>query len=549
MTVRAKHPFGSLIRNQDGNVLPLAAAGTLVLMAMVGSGVDMSRSYRAHERLQSACDAAVLAGRRAVELNGFDQAAKDRAIEYFNTNFDPDQLGVTGTQFDVVSNDNGNTIEGAASAQVPSMIMQIFGFSQIPISATCSSTMGVGNSDVVMVLDTTGSMASSLGSTTRINALKQAMKNFYDTVATSASGSSARIRYGFVPYSVTVNVGQILNDLDPNYLASTVAVQSREPVFGSFNAGSGGKGKSHGKKKKKKGGGGGSSYGFIGWNYRQINYDVSAYKNFQPQAYPLGSNGSNVTFNWEGCIEERQTVNASSFSFSSIFGISPSGAIDLDIDSAPDPSNDATKWKPLLRGAAYFRLTGSGYLTNNATSWNGYRAYTACPKPAKILSTMTKSEFDAYANSLTPGGNTYHDIGLLWGARMISPDGIWSGVVNDPPANGAEVARHVIFMTDGVMQPYYLTHSAYGVEWHDRRVTDNGWSNQAARHESRFNTVCEAVKSKGTRLWVIVFASAMTNSLRNCASPDSIFLASDAGELNKAFQEIAKNVGELRVTQ
>jgi len=544
--MRAKQPFGSLIRNQDGNVLPLAAAGTLVLMAMVGSGVDMSRSYRAHERLQAACDAAVLAGRRTVELNGFDQAAKDRAIEYFNTNFDPDQLGVTGTQFDVVSNDNGNTVEGVASAQVPSMIMQIFGFSQIPISATCSSTMGVGNSDVVMVLDTTGSMASTLGSTTRIDALKTAMKNFYDTVATSASGSSARIRYGFVPYSVTVNVGQILNDLNPAYLASTVAVQSREPIFGSFNKG--GSGKSHGKKKKKKGGGG-SSYGFIGWNYRQINYDVSAYKNFQPQSYPIGNNGSNVTLNWDGCIEERETVNAPSFSFSSIFGISPSAASDLDIDTPPDPANEATKWKPLLRGAAYFRLTGSGYLTNNATSSNGRAAYTACPKPAKILSTMTKSEFDAYANSLTPSGNTYHDIGLIWGARMISPDGIWSSVVNDPPANGAEVARHVIFMTDGVMQPYYLMHSAYGVEWHDRRVTDNGWSNQAARHESRFNAVCEAVKSKGTRLWVIVFASNVTNSLRNCASPDSIFLADNAGELNKAFQEIAKNVGELRVTQ
>lgn len=70
-----------------------------------------------------------------------------------------------------------------------------------------------------------------------------------------------------------------------------------------------------------------------------------------------------------------------------------------------------------------------------------------------------------------------------------------------------------------------------------------------ARHTSRFLTLCQAVKAKGIRLWVIAFSTGLTNDLSNCASDNSAFTANDADELNHAFQEIAKQVGELRVTQ
>ena len=32
---------------------------------------------------------------------------------------------------------------------------------------------------------------------------------------------------------------------------------------------------------------------------------------------------------------------------------------------------------------------------------------------ARLLATMTQSEFDAYADALTPDGSTYHDIGMV----------------------------------------------------------------------------------------------------------------------------------------
>lgn len=146
-------------------------------------------------------------------------------------------------------------------------------------------------------------------------------------------------------------------------------------------------------------------------------------------------------------------------------------------------------------------------------------------------------------------GNTYHDIGLLWGARLASPQGIFADNVNAIPANGGSVARHMIFMTDGQMQPSNAIQSAYGIEFHDRRVTANGVNLQTERHTSRFLALCDAVKAKGIRLWVIAFSTGLSDELAECSSDNSAFTAADADELNAAFQEIANEVGELRIIQ
>ena len=162
---------------------------------------------------------------------------------------------------------------------------------------------------------------------------------------------------------------------------------------------------------------------------------------------------------------------------------------------------------------------------------------------------MNRTAYFAYADSLVPEGATYHDIGMVWGARLLSPDGIWSDNVRASPNNGGEVSRHLIFMTDGEMAPNYSIQSAWGVEYHDRRVTDNGSTRDTERHNSRFLALCSAVKAKGIRVWVIAFAQAMTTELNTCASTDSAFTAANATQLDAAFQSIAKQVGELRVVQ
>jgi hypothetical protein len=504
----------------------------------------------------------------------------------------------------------------------------------------------VGNSDVVMVLDNTGSMGSTLSGTsqTRIQALRAAMKNFYDTLGAATGGTNARIRYGFVPFSTTVNVGQLLYDLDPDYLVDSWPIQSREAQWKTVNTFAGWGDPAYSSETTY----GNYSYGswslvtstryssetscnsglpadtnwensgspttsttttingsgqqvtkttttqrermtdyecyrydsssyyriyryayrdkyssviqtrdavyntsqtFDKWVYKRVTYDTSVYKTFEAASTNTGTNGIAQSSSWAGCIEERKTVNASSFSFSTALGISPSGAFDLEIDSAPDPSDDKTKWAPMWPELSYLRTTSSGSFTSANTSDYGTKASASCVYRSQLLSDMTEDEFDDYADAMVATGNTYLDIGMLWGARLSSPDGIFADNVNEAPDNGGEVSRHIIFMTDGEMEPNYRIQQAYGIEWHDRRVTNDGISEDASRHTSRFRAICQATKAKGIRVWVIAFGTSLTSDLTFCASDNSAFRATSASELNEAFQEIARQVGELRITR
>lgn len=584
-----------MIDDRSGNVLAIAAAGMLVLAALVGSGVEMSRGYRAQNRLQAACDSGVLAGRNAVSINGFDNAAKDKAAAFFNTNFEPSAYDAHDVSFDASSPDEGNTVEGVATASVDSTLMRIFGFNQFDFTVNCTASMGVGNSDVVMVLDSTGSMGSKLSGSnqTRIQALRSAMKNFYNTLDLATRATNARIRYGFVPYSSSVNVGQLLMDLDPDYIVDSWTIQSRQALYVEWGSAetrnspsSSGSGSScpstswtdtgtttdtsrnpptiTQKQSRRIGTCSSSSswFGttyryelenreivregtynttgkgsFIRWEYKPVTYDVSNYKAFSPTTTLTGErNGQPIsqTSTWAGCIEERSTRAVASFSFSSLTGISPY-VWDLDLDTPPDYSDPDSQWRPMWPEVAY--------------RTNGSRASSSCPAPARLLEEMNQSEFNRYADDLIAVGNTYHDLGMIWGGRLSSPDGIFSANVSEDPQNGGEVSRHIIFMTDGVMEPSTTIQSSYGIETHDRRITSNGSSNQASRHTSRFLAICEAIKAKGIRIWVIAFTSGLSSDLTTCASDDSSFTANDADDLDEAFQEIAKQVGELRIIQ
>jgi hypothetical protein len=61
--------------------------------------------------------------------------------------------------------------------------------------------------------------------------------------------------------------------------------------------------------------------------------------------------------------------------------------------------------------------------------------------------------------------------------------------------------------------------------------------------------MCDAIKAKGIRIWVIAFTSSLSTDLTYCASSSSSYTATSASALDTAFQSIAKQVGELRLNQ
>jgi Flp pilus assembly protein TadG len=264
---------------------------------------------------------------------------------------------------------------------------------------------------------------------------------------------------------------------------------------------------------------------------------------------------STTSYTWSGanrCVEERDTV--ATITATSGYSV-PGGAYDLNIDYIPN--SDATRWSPHWPEMIWYRATGlhngeSRY--NNKTlveAWGtNSEAYYACPSEAVRLKGFSRTEMQSYVDGLQAVGGTYHDIGMIWGARMLSGDGIFAG---DNPATygNMPMSRFIIFLTDGQMAPNDFTYTSYGVEYLDKRVTNSSSATgQLANHTQRMKMICQAAKTKGVSIWVIAFATALSPALSECASNSGqASTSSSQTDLINKFTEIGKNIGALRLTQ
>ncbi|HST36584.1 MAG TPA: hypothetical protein VLK25_08155, partial [Allosphingosinicella sp.] len=173
------------------------------------------------------------------------------------------------------------------------------------------------------------------------------------------------------------------------------------------------------------------------------------------------------------------------------------------------------------------------------------------PQQARRLATWTRADLLTYVNSLAPVGSTYHDIGMIWGARLISTGGVFSDACET--YHGMPCTRHVIFMTDGQMDTDNAIYEAYGVERLDMRVSGMSAPSEAelnGRHAARFRLMCAATKSMGVSIWVIAFGTSLSADLSACASnANQAFTISNRDALIAKFREIGNQIGALRLTQ
>ena len=157
-----------LTRDVAGNTLAIVAAAIIPLAALIGGGVDMSRAYMAQFRLQLACDAAALAGRRAMTTGAVDSTVRAEALRFFRFNFPTCESGSTTPPYGVtsftptVADGDDSAVVVSASTTVPTTILGMFGYSTIPVSVNCDAKQDFVNTDVMLVLDNTGSMSQAI---------------------------------------------------------------------------------------------------------------------------------------------------------------------------------------------------------------------------------------------------------------------------------------------------------------------------------------------------------------------------------------------------
>ncbi len=159
---------------------------------------------------------------------------------------------------------------------------------------------------------------------------------------------------------------------------------------------------------------------------------------------------------------------------------------------------------------------------------------------------------------------------MLWGARLMSPTGIFRSeneftLPYNGTTGGADIERHMIFMTDGDAVSQTCDYTAYGVAFWDRRTTDSvgsasdcngingGMPSLNSQVNSRLEGLCAAVKNKNITLWVISFGSGSNTDtetrLSNCATPGRYFTARNSATLQNTFADIASQISQLRLTR
>ncbi len=636
--------------DKTANTIAISAASLVPLMAMVGGGVDASRYYMTETRLQAACDAGALAARRSMDDDDFSTEDKQVGLNFFDQNYPDGTFGLDGLSRDYTADSDG-TVTGSATGTLPTSIMGAFGYQQFDLAVDCSAEINISNTDIMFVLDVTGSMNCNVShsncsnpSDSKIRSLRTSVMTFYDTVD-SATSQSAQIRYGIVPYSHQVNVG---GSLDAAWMATSHTYQSREAdwevtvtyepetydyvrtgdgynfeyqerietndygvsldecrdiafnqdrsqIFVSSDPGGWTQVSQTGtdpritsytgpaRYEQQNFDGGTYYYGnercqlffesnyyyaesditvtegrtetreFF-WAYRPVEWDLTSLYSTGSLSTPTGWEEANETHTWNGCIEEAVTTR------DSVWDPIPTGANDLDIDLVPN--SPETRWKPKLPSLTYLRYADDSDSAYSSSNWvlgdvtrsdeDKVNADTTCPKAARKLAEFaSRSDLESWiseAEGFTAGGNTYHDFGMIWGSRFISPDGIFADENTTAP-NGDAISRHIVFMTDGTQVVNSRLYGLYGMEWWDRRVTaDADYSQQSSNHAERFQAACKAARDKNISVWVVAFGTTLSQNLIDCATPGRAYSASDSTSLDSAFREIAEKIAALRLT-
>ncbi len=623
-----------LAQDRSGNTSAMVAAAIAPLLAMVGGGIDVGRNYLAQSRLQQACDAGVLAARKKLGsgllATGIPAEVVDAGNRLFTINYREGSFGTEKVGFEMALEDD-TSISGLATVVVPTTVMRIFGEEEVEVNVECEAQLNFSNTDIMMVLDTTGSMLDTNPSDTedRITILRKTVRGFYDQIE-SSNTAGTRIRYGFVPYSSNVNVGDSLRSewfadshgyrtregIDTGKTIDTTEVESKyDFISGEENytnlgvvtscpvstvtyttledeVKDAGLPTEERRYKTLKNGKAYSCnikdgimtayvYDYIDfiyetryknktvtvpvyeWVYDRFMIDVSKLKNADPKKPPTGgpigrkigavrnSSGPEEVNAWyRGCIEETRTAEVTDYANI------PATAYDLNIDHVPNPADPETLWAPTLYEIIHIpqlsSMTDDNFVRDTTPTENYYTRpswdMAFCPTKARPLAEMTTTELDSYLVSLNPGGSTYHDIGMLWGGRFLSPEGIFA--VENANLGSLVTSRHLIFLTDGITAPERATYGTYGVEPLDqRRCTTCTKAELTTIVEDRFKYLCQQVKNKNVTVWVIGFGTELTEPMKECAGTSRWFEASKKAELDNAFTDIARSIGDLRLAK
>ena len=466
-----------LFRSEEGSSLAYTAFIAIPLIGAVGVGTDAGRGYMVRAKLSQALDAAALAGAHKT-TNTTEMEADVR--QYFKANFPDGYLDATITGPTFSYDSDADTITVTAVATIPTSFMRIFGHQTITVSASTEVTRQTNYMDVVMSIDMSGSMSySAPGGGSRIAAARTAAKLLVDHLFGDAN-TSELLKVGVVPWNGKVNVTVSGTPYNPGSNNTQAVDPFKNPLTGS-------------------------------------NQSIVYTANHTP--VPLLSNPPS---NWKGCVYARFKDN----------GVDDDGdTVDGDVEHN---NGDWVAWEPV---GAEGEPKSPGVCSSSNSWWD---ECTPCLSKGIYPLANSKSSAKAYIDSLTqPGGTTNIAQGLMWAARVLSPEAPFTEA--DPDPDGPRT-QAIVLLTDG-------SHVRDYGDAYKRKLS-------TSELNARLRLIASNIKAKGILIYTIQFANGGSSSnvqlMKDVASePNSPYYhyAPSSQDLQNVFVTISKHLSKLRISK
>ncbi|AMY69985.1 pilus assembly protein TadG-related protein [Frigidibacter albus] len=544
--------LGRFRRDEDGSILIFGLLMFLSVLLLVGIALDVMHFETERTRAQYTLDRAVLA---AADIS---QTADAQAVvdDYFKKagieRFKPVAVATKGTY------NEWKKVDGSLSVSTDTWFMRMVGVDTLSATATATAEEKIGNVEISMVVDVSGSMDSAVYDSkgkkigTRISLMRTAAQEFVSTMFKNVSGAGTtqgKLSVSLVPYAEQVNLGATVSsyfnltqehtraacvdfaDADFNTLAITPTQVLPRTSFAYVRA----------------------------WDFRECTgYDLI------PSAPVLAFSTSESTI--KSAIGALTAEGDTAIDIGAKWGMAlldPAAKPALDAMIAAKAADSSISGRPFAYTHAdtlkIMVLMTDGENTNTYRLMAPYRSGTSPvykdnnSKYYYYRPDRDSTDYDFYSHDRTQSIQT--------GTKRTCT---WWGSCKDEPVysttswfRASDLTGETALTWPQVWEVYTVSNFSSGIYASAMGVGSNAFYDAAVDRadsvakDDRLNRICSAAKAKDVLVFAIAYDAPTQGqvALKKCVSASSYYYDASGTTIADAFAGIANSINMLRLTQ
>ncbi len=566
---------------QDGSATILSFFVFMCILLMAGLGVDTMRQEMERTHLQATLDAAVLAGAGApqgsevtdVQAIVEDYFAKNDMSQYLGE-FDTDGVG----DDDIVTSLNATRVYAEASLEMDTYLLHMTGVEKLGANGAAAAEVSTPKLEVAVVLDVSGSMEG-----TKLSNMQTAANSFVTTILNGSDEGNAVI--SVVPFAFNVTPSQEIfdaltvnqthdystcirfegNDYNEIAIDPDVAVDQQifTSVYGSFNSLS------------------------DGWRscYNDDNAEILPYSISESDLHAHinaltadGNTSAHLGMKWGAALldDEFQDV---------VTDLQTAGVVDATLDNLPAVHGEAETLKVIVLMADGKNTTS--YYFNDPGSYRGPNSSLYLLTWSEVETTFdhawrykkngdVRMSFDenkcsnpkwtcVYTEVRGDEQSAYYLYDSYWDeyfdVEEVGPSiGYWYDndywVERDEWDDFQEEDEFISLEqlsweeAWGLMSPDFYRDKINSGPWNDYVYSSR---EDGETKDNRLQAICSASKGQNIVVYTIGYdissGGNAETQLRDCASSGNHYYPTNGANISAAFNSIASNVKNLRLTQ